>query len=145
MGGVGGKWYFNTKVRDFGCPSVNLATISLYLMYTEVRLWTPFIFTWILTFLALTSYHSWLSKLLGYIDGEERWFNYAMHGGCIGLGAFPLYWLGIGWELIAIRVAVLALVIAMWSHYLHEVNLEEGGRGFFINISLLILLLTNGA
>lgn len=143
LGGIGKP--FNTKHRDFGVPLLTL--LCYYFVFEDkalVSITLPvsaflYLLSFLLMFGACTTYHSWLSRLLGYKDGSERWFNYATHGLGFAVGMLPLVWgdfMGFG-----IRCIVVATLTALWSHYIDKDWLEEGGRGFIFTASLPLLLI----
>lgn len=135
LGGIGRP--FDTKYRDFGVPIVALlvyAGMCNPWLYFE---WWRWLLSFLLMFGACTTYHSWLSRLLGYKDGEERWFNYAMHGFAFAFAILPLVWGE--WPGFLIRCGVVSTLTALWSHYTHTDWIEEKGRGVIFIASLPLL------
>lgn len=128
IGGVGGTWYFNTKVRDAGCPLCMLA----WFWWNGLFHWT----LWLcfgLMFSALTTY--WKRGDTAY------WYHWAMTGAGYGLAMFPLIIHTGAWPGFIYRVAALCLLTTVWSVIISEDWLEEGGRGLFIVATLPILII----
>lgn len=134
MGGVGGKWYFDSKVRDFGCSIV--ALISLYLIGIHGQWWMYFLSLGTM-FGSLTTYHKWMNPIFGDDKEDVRWYGWFMHGFCFGLA---LFWFYTYLPLILKRAFVLGIFTAIWCEGISKDWLEEGGRGFLFNMSLLIFL-----
>jgi len=61
LGGTGGTWYKNTKVRDFGVPIIYI----LYLLYNRTPLNVYLIISAILLFASLTTYWKFISRWIG--------------------------------------------------------------------------------
>ena len=133
---AGGADWGNTKVRDIGVPIVMLATIYMLggwhwsLIPSAIALGG-----------ALTTYNKWLGKLLGLGKDDVFWPSWAVTGAFYGMAMLPYaYFTGL-WLAFGIRCVALAILTAVWSHFVDEVNLEEGARGAFIIATLPILLI----
>lgn len=125
LGGMAGS---NTKVRDFGCPTVALGWMLL--CFQPVAWWVHFI-SFGLMFGALTTY--W-DDLFGYD-------NYYMHGGMVALAYLPYAIVTGVWLWFIVRVIVVALFMGIWCDIFKKDWVEEGGRGGIIALSLPLLLL----
>jgi len=125
-----------TKWRDVGVPVIALlAMIALGLWHWSLILAS------VLLFASMTAYHKWVGKLLGLGGEDVFWPSWAVTGLFYGLSMIPYaYFTGL-WLAFGIRCLALAILTAVWSHFIDDVNFEEGGRGFLIIISLLIFLL----
>lgn len=133
MGGSGkvGKWYdflLNTKARDIG---VSLVTLGAFYILHPIMDWKIAI-AYLLTFGL-----SW-GMLTAYWQQDEKRFGFWAHGLGVSLAILPLAFVTGLWIHFGIRVFVLTALITLWSEWIGEVNLEEGGRGFFIISTLLI-------
>lgn len=127
----GGSEGWNTKVRDFGVPLV----ATLFLLYTHDFSYIPYILTFLLTFLSLTTYYD---EVFGYD-------NLYAHGLMVGLASLPLAWVGVAWWLIVARAFFLGLFMGLLNRYAnkwqvpHSDIVEEFGRGFLIVATLPII------
>ena len=83
---------------------------------------------------ALTTYRYFLPYSV-----DKTFLNYALHGFFIALSMLPYAWAMDIWMGFWVRTAVLTVLMAVWSHFIKEVNLEEGGRGALIILTLKIL------
>lgn len=129
LGGIGKP--FKTWMRDWVIP-VLIYTYFLIIHHpTQWYGWLMWIPCIVLTGGALTTY--W-DELFGF---DNFWFS----GFIVAMGAFPLYWAGVSWYSIVIRMVVLAVLWGGWSAWIGQDWLEEGGRGFFISITLPLLLI----
>ncbi len=136
LGRLGGKKGFNTKFRDIGLPCV----FGLYLWHLGVfkgifsLIWL--IPSLILMTLALTTYRYFLPKPKDY-----SWWHYSLHGFMVSSAVFPLmfssgHWLGFG-----MRCIVNSILVGLWSHFISQDDLEEGGRYFIIIATIPLLLI----
>lgn len=114
MGGTGGKWYFNTKMRDLGCPTA----CFLFMLGTPSAWWVHFI-SFGLLFGALTTY--W-DKLFGY---DNFWF----HGFVCGLAYLPYAFYTGHWSGFIIRAFTVAIIMGAVSAISNNDVVEETGRG----------------
>jgi hypothetical protein len=117
LGGIGKP--FNTKFRDLGCPTVFTA-LMIILFGFNISFWWAYLITFGLSFGALTTYWDFL---FGY---DNYWF----HGFMCGLAALPLV-LFIPFSILAIRLIICTLGMGLWSKFIDQDWLEEGGRGAF--------------
>jgi len=138
MGGMGDEgrkkfpnvpaWFFDSKARDIGCSLVTVGiTGGLSLLPNSP--WWAYLLSFLLLFGALTTYWDFL---FGYD-------NFWMHGAMCGLAFAPFMWFDEPLAL-GIRIAVLAILMGAWSAVVGKDWLEEGGRGFFLPITLVNIL-----
>lgn len=99
-----------------------------------------FLASFILTALALSTYHKWLNRFFQKSTDDSHYFNWLAHGLGIGLAMLPFAWIGIAWWLILIRAIVLGISMMVWSELNDNAVWEETGRGFLIIATLPILL-----
>ena len=123
LGGMGGAWWKNTKVRDLGVP---LVCTVWCIMYLDASWWQHLI-AFGLMFAALTTYYD---KIFGYD-------NFYVHGLVIGL-AYLVYGL---WLVVVVRAIIMALFMGLWCKYFKNDYVEECGRGAIIGITLPMLLI----
>lgn len=121
LGGAGKKgtcldFARQSKVRDVGCSLVLLCLVGLLTSFK----W-PMLLTFGLSWAALSTY--W-DSVFGYD-------NFYMHGLGCGLAAIPLYWCGLAWWIIAIRIVICTIGMGVWSKHVDNDVLEEVGRGVF--------------
>lgn len=113
LGGIGKP--FNTKFRDFGCPTVLIALLTFIFGWHYV-----YILVFGLSFGALTTY--W-DKLFGY---DNFWFTGFMYG----VAGLPLCWF-IPWYIPVIRLVICTIGCGWWSKIQDNATVEEMGRGAF--------------
>lgn len=120
----------NLRIRDAGCSLIALGCMC-WILKIHIPYWIHII-AFFLTFGALTTY--W-DRLFGHD-------NHYMHGGMIGLAYLPYAVAGaISWEMLALRVIVLALLMGIWSKLNGNAVWEECGRGAAIQVSLACYLI----
>jgi len=89
---------------------------------------------WILAFgLIWASLSTYWDEIFGYD-------NFFAHGFMIALSMLPLAFFGDPLSL-GIRCVILAVLMGVWSYVLGNATLEELGRGFFMPISLGLVVL----
>jgi len=123
----------NTKARDFGCPLIGLLSLSLIVSAP----WWVYFLSFGLMFGSMVSYHKWVGRLLGYDDGNVHWPSWAFVGFLFGVSAILFGC----WPALVIRTLVLTFSVCLWSEVIDDAVLEESGRGFLFNISLLFYLI----
>lgn len=129
---LGGSGDANTKARDIGCMSCNMASLAL-LGWSGA--WWQWLIASGLTFAAYTTYHKWLNPLFGHNKDDVHWYGWFMHGFALGCALLPFYQ---SWLIILGRAFALGVFTMVWSLAISKAEWEERGRGFLINISLLI-------
>ena len=122
------SWMVNTKARDMGVPFVTL--IWMIIKYPHVAWWVHLLSFGIM-FGMLTTY--W-DSLFGF---DNYWFHGFMIGGAYFLYAFQTH-LFLGYIL---RSVVLAVLMGAWCKIFSNDWVEELGRGFFIGITLPLMLI----
>ena len=139
LGGTGGAWWKNTKMRDAGCPLIML--ISFWLLKGfNFNYWYLYLITFGISWGVMTTYNKWASRLFGYNDGNVHWPSWLVTGAFYSLASLPLLWCGMSILGFAIRTIVLAITTMVWSEAIGIDYLEEGGRGFLYNVSMLLLV-----
>lgn len=132
-----GSWYdflSNTKARDIGCSLIVLGYLYLSGVRAEGWQWLiSFGFSW----LALTTYHKWLNPLFGHTKHKVYWYGWFAHG--LGCG-LALSFLPIPFRSIVLRTVITGLLMSGWSEVFADPTWEEAGRGFFLAITLPILM-----
>jgi len=128
---LGGWKHGDTKYRDLGCGLV--AMLSLYILGIQADWWAWF-FSPALIWGAMSTYWK-------FGNPKAAWYHWAATGFFYGLALFlfPLYtgqWLG-----FILRTIFLTFTISIWSELISKDVLEEFGRGFLFNISLLFFLI----
>jgi len=126
---LGGKTGWNTKYRDFGCPLLTTIWLLPNLYPISAFGWLMLGLAFLLLFGSLTTYFDWF---FGYD-------NFYAHGYAIGWSAITLFWCGVHWWAILIRIVVLTLGMGLWHKWQRNATIEEFGRGFLIGITLPIL------
>ena len=135
LGGTGGAWWKNTKVRDLGVPVCGLSAMKLLgFSYS----WPLFISS-LLLFPALTTYWKKINKFFGDTDENCHYYNWFTHGLVCGLAYLPMCFAGVSIDSIIIRALLLGICTMVWSEVIDKVKYEENGRGFLIIISLFML------
>lgn len=122
LGRMGGADGFNTKWRDFGCPSVLICAI-VYQFGFVASFWWVYLLIWVLTFGAMTTY--W-DDVFGY---DNLWFSGAVVGGAI----LPIVF--IDWHfffLVITRTILLCIVWGSLNKFLPQIKgrdvIEEFSR-----------------
>ncbi len=128
LGGRGGAWWGNTKMRDLGCPL--MALLSVLVLGISASWWVYF-FSFGLMFGALCTY--W-DKLFGY---DNFWF----HGFIIGIAYFLFIFAGIAWWIVLLRAILLAVWMGGWSKVIKKDTVEEFGRYAIIPLLTYLLLI----
>ena len=129
LGGIGKP--FNTKVRDFGAPIV--ALIQLHIMGIHLPILYQII-SFFAMFGALTTYCK-IGK-----QTDVYWYNWLLTGllysvSCILVPVYTHQWLA-----FMFRSIFLITATCLWSIFINNDTLEESGRGFWYNLSLLFYL-----
>ena len=124
---MGGSDTYGTKWRDFGVPTVVTPILGAWTQWH----WSLAL-CWLLLFASLTTYF----KRKG---SEARWWNWALVGLAVGLSTFPLALATGEWLPLALRCALLAVLVPVWSCLVGNAVVEELGRGFLIGVTLLVL------
>lgn len=134
-----------SKTRDIGCTFVNLITLLNYMYFQHVTinklLILSLVLSLVISYFSLVTYHGWLTKLLGYTDDKERWFNWLACGIGFGLSWICYTFYTHQWLSFILRTVFSGLIIMGWSEFISNDVLEERGRGFLHNISLLFYLI----
>jgi prepilin signal peptidase PulO-like enzyme (type II secretory pathway) len=91
--------------------------------------WWTYLLSFLLLFGALTTYWD-------FITGED---NFYLHGFGCGLAFAPFMWFDEPLAL-AVRIAVIAIGMGVWSAIVGKDWLEEMGRGFLLPSTLAIIL-----
>lgn len=131
LGGIGGKWYLNTKIRDLGVPICSL--FVLYLCGIQIPYWVGFL-TFLLMGASLTTYCT--------PKGQEdvKLLNWLLVGIMYGLTlivvAFYTSWLAFG-----LRALVLIIAIPLISEKFSNVWIEEILRGFLFTATIPLFLI----
>jgi len=128
IGGIGGKWYLNTKVRDLGVPA---ATLGLLYLLGGTAVWWVWLASYLWMYVAMTTYCR-VGKQL--IPDPHRpviaWYNWLLTGLHYGVAMLPFIWYNNLWIGGCIRTFWLGIAIMAWSELMDDDFLEEGGRGF---------------
>lgn len=69
---------------------------------------------------------------------DETTLTWAICGLFYGISAIPLYWLGVSWQMIALRTLALMILIPL-VRKIPSVHIQEAGSGFFYLITMGIL------
>jgi hypothetical protein len=128
------KWFFNTKVRDWGCPLMCLAAVML-VFKLDVK-WYWHVASFLFTFGALTTYWDFL-----FNDKDNFW----MHGFMCGLAYFP-YAIATGDLLLyLLRAFLLAELMQRLSNDVkwpdNDDIYDEMSRGAVLVATLALLIL----
>ena len=123
----GGKEGYHTTLRDVGVPCV------LLLAMRQLGMWHwSLIPSALLLFASLTTY--WKKK-----GTDAMWWNWLLTGLGYSLSLLP-YVICTGiWINFLIRTLVLTTLVTLWSELIGDVDIEEGGRGFFVIYTLTLL------
>ena len=126
LGGRGGAWYKNTKMRDWGCPVCCIAIISLVAGWTWWSLAT-FIPLWG----ALTQYWK-------FGQADCKWYHWLFHGIGCGIAFAPYAFFTGHMASLYIQIAVCGVLMCAWSESQDNDWYEELGRGLILGASCLI-------
>ena len=122
------KWLFDTKARDVGCA---LLAVDYMLIRTFLP-WYIYLTSFLLLFGALTTYWDFVP----FNKGQD---NFWMVGFMYALAFFPFAFY-LGWLPLLYRVVMMTAFTGMWSYGIGKAWIEEAGRGFFIIITLPIIV-----
>jgi len=125
----------NTKWRDLGVPIIALITM----LFSGINFSWMLVLSTLLLFASLTTYWKKISKWIGKDTENVYYYNWFATGLFYGLAYLPMCFAGISVSSILIRAIVLASATMYWSEMIDDVNWEEGGRGFLITITTLLL------
>ncbi len=136
LGGQGGVWWKNTRVRDLGCSA--LAMLALWILGLEH--WTM-ILTFFALWGALATYNKWFGKLIfNRPHNDVFWEEWAITGLFYGLAFLPVAIAKGCVPQCLIYSLALAVATCLWSEAMTEVKSEAEGRGAFILMFLPILM-----
>lgn len=121
-------WLINTKTRDVGC---SLIAVGWMLLYFPKMDWFIYLISFGLMWGALTTYWD-------FINGDD---NFWLHGFGIALAFLPFAIVSGDWLWFAARCLALAVLMGGWCAVFKNDWVEELGRGAFIVLTLLILLI----
>ncbi len=130
---LGGKEGFDTKFRDIGCSLVACITITSFGITNNVWSWIGLILSFGLMWGALTTYRYFLPK-----PNDYEWWHYALHGFMISIALISFIFAYGHWVGFWIRCILNSILIGLWSHFVSQDDLEEFGRGFIFNITLVL-------
>lgn len=130
---MGGSAKFNTRYRDAGVPAIFVLALITFGGLSWPKGIALF-FTYPLMWAALSTYRYFLPKPKDYL-----WYHYALHGAMVALAAFPYAWATGHWLALVVRAAACTVLLGLWS-FVSIDWLEEGGRGFFILSTAIMLL-----
>lgn len=139
LGGIGGKWWRSSWIRDWICPLILLATMQ----WSYTWHWSLYI-VYFLMVGALSTYHKWLNPIFHQPKTDCFWFNWFAHGLVIGV-ALILYGYFTGTlDQCILRAHILGISMVIWSSIIIKkfklnVAWDEWGRGALI-ISTLKLI-----
>lgn len=127
IGGIGKP--FRSWMRDWTIPFVGLGTILL------LNIKAPF---WV----HIASIGLYGAALSTYWDSIFGYDNFYAHGFMCGLAYLPYgFALGLWWQII-LRALICGLLVGLWSKFQNVDWKEEGGRGFILNITILLLTIS---
>lgn len=116
LGGRGGAWWGNTKMRDLGVPLCCMTLLTLLVGWSWWNLASCIILSG-----ALTTY--WKTT------PTARWWNWALTGLGYSLAMLPaFYGAGHAWTWVAYTL-MLTTFTTIWSEVQDNVVWEECGRG----------------
>ena len=138
LGGLGGAWWKNTKMRDFGCSAI---TATLLWLLSEKSLLGAFlcVLSAVLLALSLSTYWKSFNRLIGKKGNRIRWYNWMLTGLVYGLSATPLVFAGFAWYLILARSVLLAVLVCIFG-LVKNPWASELGRGFFLTETVIVFL-----
>lgn len=127
-------WFFNTKMRDFGCAIIALIAM-VYVLNVQATL-IIHVISAILLFITLTTYWD------KYFNDTD---NFWMHGFMCAFAYLPYAIVNDNWEGFLFRCIALSLLMGFWSNHIkwrkYDDIIDEMGRGFFICATLPLLLI----
>ncbi len=125
------KWLRKSWVRDWLCPAFVYGSLLLFWQPVLWWEWCWLIICYPLLGGALSTYWDWL---FGF---DNFWFA----GFMCGIAAFPLIFCGMAGSFILLRAVILAVLWGVWSLLWTEDYVEEMGRGVFLVLTMLLLLI----
>lgn len=132
MGGTGGAWWKNTKVRDIGVPLTSLTLLSLV---GGSASWWIWLICGLWMFGAMTTYCK-----IGEQD-DVYWYNWLLTGLHYGVCMLAYAWATGNWGGFALRTVLLGVGIMLWSEFEDSDVREEFGRGFLNVVTIPLLLM----
>ena len=137
LGGTGGAWWKNTKVRDLGVPLVCVGWLYFAL---GCPWWALFLSVGVM-YGSLTTYNKWASKLIyGKDCNDVKWISWLVTGMSYGVALFIISWVTGNWMGLLNRTLVLGVFTCLWSEAIGNATWEEFGRGFLIGITLPLMI-----
>ena len=132
MGGIGRP--FNTKFRDFGCPTCLIISLLILNPTTNISVLLWLLLSFGLAFGAMTTYFNKKNR-------DEKLWNWILVGLSFGICLLP-YALTTKQMLdFTLRTVFLTVSVAAWSQLIGWDDMEEGGRGFLFCVSSLFFLI----
>jgi hypothetical protein len=129
LGGRGGAWYKNTKMRDLGCA---VCCIALLYFVAGWSWWS------LAVFLPLWGA---LSQYWKFGQEDCQWYHWVFHGLGCGIAFLPYaYFTGhmLAWY---IQVPAVGILMCVWSQSTDNDWAEELGRGAILGASCLLYLI----
>ena len=129
-GGKGGKWYFNTKFRDFGVAIL----VCLCLYFAKYTMpWWAWLTTFGVMFASLTTYwEKWGSD-------DVEWYEWLLTGLGYSLAILPVVYFNQLWTGFLYRTIILTLFTMYASIVYGGDEMEETTRGWLIIATLNLL------
>jgi hypothetical protein len=121
----------NSKARDVGVTVVSLITV--YLITHYFNLWV-YVFTFGLSWGALSTYNKWFQRLFGYPADGVYLPAWIMTGFLYGIAFMPLYFASGHTLLGGVRLILLTILIPLLRENTANVWAEECGSGFLYNL-----------
>lgn len=123
-------WLFSRQIRMLICPLT--AILAIWVCKGINDKWWVYLLTYGLQVGAITTY--WKKK-----DEDARWYHWFLHGFMLGVACLLLVFVNISiWQLL-IRAIVMGILMTVISESTTKAWLEEGGRGFIIPSTVLLL------
>lgn len=129
LGGKGGVWWRNTKVRDWGCT---LCCIIILCLIQKPSVW-----------MALQFFLLW-GALTQYWKGDKadcEWYHWFAHGLGCAIAFIPYSYFTGHMTAWYIQLAICSIGMCVWSEYQDDDDLEELGRGLILGASCLLYLI----
>lgn len=131
---MGGDKKFNTLYRDLGSPAIMILSLILLHGVHSLKEAGSLLLSFLISWGSISTYRYFLKKPENY-----TWPYYALHGFFVALSILPWAIVTGEWKFLIARAVICGALVSAWSGIIRWDVLEEVGRGFIMNITMLMI------